>query len=51
VENNPTYIRIFLLTSIFLLPHGTTLTAFVDIDMDVAGCYMGWFPPTLDKMF
>jgi len=28
----------FLLTSVFLLPHGTTLTAFADVDMDVARC-------------
>ena len=36
----------FLSTSVFLLPHGTTLMAFADIDADVAGCSMGWFPPT-----
>jgi hypothetical protein len=38
VENNPTNIRMFLLTSIFLLPRGTTLTAFADVDTDVARC-------------
>jgi hypothetical protein len=28
----------FLLTSVFLSPHGTMLTAFADVDTDVAGC-------------
>jgi hypothetical protein len=42
VENNPTNIRIFLLTSIFLhpflSPDGTTLMAIADVNTDVAGC-------------
>jgi len=32
-----------LRTSIFTLPHGTTLTAFADVRADVAGCQIGWF--------
>ncbi len=47
VENNPTNICIFPTIFIPSLPHGTTLTAFADVDTDVAGCQMGWFLPTL----
>jgi hypothetical protein len=36
-----------LWTSVFTSPHGTTLMAFADVCMDVAGCYIGWFTPTL----
>ncbi len=36
-------------TSIFTLPHGTMLTAFADVCTDVAGCYIGWFTPTLNR--
>jgi hypothetical protein len=38
VENNPTNICIFPTIFIPSLPHGTTLTAFADVDTDVAGC-------------
>jgi hypothetical protein len=38
VENNPTNIRIFPTNIRILLPHGTMLTDFADVDMDVAGC-------------
>jgi hypothetical protein len=47
VENNPTNIHIFIayIRKQRAVPHGSVLTA--DVDADVAGCCIGWFPPTL----
>jgi len=43
----PTHLTsVFALRTSILLPDGTTLMAFADVSTDVAGCSIGWFPPT-----
>ncbi len=51
VETNPSNIFFPLWMSVFTSPHGTMLIAYRCQYMDVHGCQMGWFPPTLQLIF